>query len=608
MTRQGTVSPGDGRDLVAAATLAALVGVALLVDAELVLAAAVTAVLLGAPARLTPPDGWLGTGARILVDADDPGRRLSPPWTVVVGHPVLFWSVAAAFLATTAAAAVPLVAKSWRRWGPTPPGHAARGEVRRDLSLHAARAAARWSRPGLSARERARAPCEEVGVPLHIGPGGPMYSPLTSPTGTLAPTQSGKTRGGLVHIALAAPGALLCSSTKPDLLEFTALARTRSPTAGPVLVFDTTDSCAWPARPRWSPISGCDNLRTAYRRAHTMVEAAAVRLTDATAGNDRVFRERATMVIAAYLLAAALHGRGVDALVRWAIGKPPDSEPADLVEARYPDLARNLRAEIGMVAQTADAVWLSVRRVIEPFLDPHLRDLCTPPASGGFDARDHIARGGTLFLVAGEHQAVQVAAVLTALAEHWLTTAQQMALEYPTRRLDPPASAVLDELCTGTPMPQLPDIISDSAGRGVLVHWAAQSAAQLEDTFTPARARQLLDNTTTMTFFGGTKDTRTLEWVSTLVGAHDQPRWQQHADGIMAPGRSSVGTETVPTYRPGAVRTLQRGRVLVVHRNLRPILARVVDVAARPDWPQLREDVKAVRRGEVAVDSDGFAV
>ena len=30
----------------------------------------------------------------------------------------------------------------------------------------------------------------------------------------------------------------------------------------------------------------------------------------------------------------------------------------------------------------------------------------------------------------------------------------------------------------------------------MLIHWAAQSAAQLEDTFTPPRARQLLDNTT----------------------------------------------------------------------------------------------------------------
>ena len=187
------------------------------------------------------------------------------------------------------------------------------------------------------------------------------------------------------------------------------------------------------------------------------------------------------------------------------------------------------------------------------------------------------------------------------------TTVQDAALEYPTRRLDPPATAVLDELTNATPIPQLPDIIADSAGRGVLIHWAAQSAAQLEDTFTPTRARQLADNTTTLTVWGGLKDARTLDWISTLSGHHDQPRWHHHTDALLLPGRTSLGTETVPTYRPGDIRTLPRGRVLVIHRTLRLIQARPIDVSARPDWPQLRRDVAAVRRGELDIDPTGFA-
>ena len=124
-----------------------------------------------------------------------------------------------------------------------------------------------------------------------------------------------------------------------------------------------------------------------------MVEAAAVNLTEGNSGNDRVFRERATMVVAAYLLAAALYGRGVGVLVRWSIGKPPSTEPADLLEPRL-QLARNLRAEIGMVAQTSDAVWLSVRRVIEPFLDPNLLELCSPRPEHGFTPAPTSPRAG----------------------------------------------------------------------------------------------------------------------------------------------------------------------------------------------------------------------
>jgi hypothetical protein len=69
-------------------------------------------------------------------------------------------------------------------------------------------------------------------------------------------------------------------------------------------VFDATATTTWPAWVRWSPIPDCHDFRTAYQSARTLVEAAATRLTELTAGNDRVFRERATMVIAAYLLAS----------------------------------------------------------------------------------------------------------------------------------------------------------------------------------------------------------------------------------------------------------------------------------------------------------------
>ncbi|GAY12547.1 putative traG-family protein [Pseudonocardia sp. N23] len=342
-----------------------------------------------------------------------------------------------------------------------------------------------------------------------------------------------------------------------------------------------------------------------------MVEASAVAVEaggGGGAGNDRVFRERATFVLAAYLLAAALYNRGVESLIRWATTKPADLEPVSMLKRDYPQIAANLASEIGMVARTADAVWMSVRRVIEPFLDPRLRELCSPPPGEGFDARSFIGRQGSVFLIAGEHQAAQATPLLAAFAEHWLTTAQEMALDYPARRLDPPATAVLDELPNATPIPQLPDIVSDSAGRGVVIHWAAQSLAQLEDTFTPPRARQLLDNTTTLSVWGGLKDSHALEWLSTLAGHHEQVRAQHQNEGWWSGGsRTSYGVETVPTLRPGDLRTLQRGQVLVLHRALRPFLARTVDIAQRPDWAQLRGDVETVRSGAMAVDGFGFA-
>jgi hypothetical protein len=95
--------------------------------------------------------------------------------------------------------------------------------------------------------------------------------------------------------------------------------------------------------------------------------------------------------------------------------------------------------------------------------------------------------------------------------------------------------------------------------------------------------------------------------VSLLTGHHERRRYQHQSDGMLGPGRTAIGTETAPTFRPGEVRTVSRGRVLVIHRHLRPILARTVDVKRRPDWPTLRADVQTVRDGVAPVDGTGYA-
>src|SRR3954447_23544069 len=127
MTRSGPklLSPVADRDLLVFVALLVLAAAAMVVNVLLVLAAGIAAALLGAPVQLTPADGWLATGVRILVDADDPGRHLGPPWgPALAGHPVVYWMVGTALLGLVAAAVTPVVGLGWRRWGPTPAGHA----------------------------------------------------------------------------------------------------------------------------------------------------------------------------------------------------------------------------------------------------------------------------------------------------------------------------------------------------------------------------------------------------------------------------------------------------------------------------------------------------
>ena len=606
--RQGA-GPAD-QDLAPLLIGCSLFAVILAGMAALMLAADAATVLLGGPAVLPPPASWAARVWDMIGHLDDPGSVWPAPWSLISGHPGLYWVIVASIALLAAAVLGSAAVWGWRQFGPTAPGHASRAQVQKALSVAAVRKRAAVTCPTMTKAYRRVCPPEQIGVPLHHGPIGPMYAPLENPTGALAPTQSGKSRQDLVHKAFAAPGALLCSTTKPDLFEFTALARARHG-KGPVLVFDTTGTVKWAAVARWSPIHGCKDPDVADQRARTLVEAAAVQVEaggGTGAGNDKFFRERAIVVLSCYLMAAALDGLTVKSLVAWATARPLTEVPVTiLTKHKCKDRANNLRAEIALNPRTSDGVWLALRRTIEPFLNPQIQALCSPPDGAGVDAEAFIAAGGSLFLIAGEHQAASVAPLLTALAEYWIETARAMALATPGRRLDPPATAALDELPSATPIPSLPATLADSAGRGVLIHWAAQAVTQLEETFGRGPAWSLLSNTRAITIWGGMIDPSTLEWLSTLFGHHEQSRWQHHNEGgFLSPSRSSLGTETVPTYRPGDVHTIPDGEVVIAYRNLPAIRARTTDVSRRPDWPQIRADIDTIRAGTAPIGADGY--
>lgn len=510
-----------------------------------------------------------------------------------------------------------LVRAAMARVTPAVAGHATRADIRDELSIAACRDSAARTRPQMSpAQIRAAAP-GEVGIPLPYTAGGQLWAPFLNPTGTIAPTQSGKSRRWLCQICIDAPGAMLCSTTKPDLLELSALARTRRPSAGPVLVFDLTGTTTWPAQLPWSPLHGCRDQQQAWATAKRLVNAAATSIEAGGgrgAGNDRVFRQRAIGVVGAYLLAAAHaptssenSSTGLERVAAWAASRAAAREAVTILtnHPAYRHLGAALNAELAMVAETADAVWLSVRRALEPFSDPRIHAMCTIDPAHSYDVTTFIAAGGALYLIAEEDDVAAIP-ILTTIVDEWIAAARALALTRPGRRLDPPATAVLDELPSATPVPGLPASQADSAGRGVLIHWAAQSRSQL-DTVYGNRARDLIENSTVFIVWGGIKDDDTLSWLSKIIGDRVQNRHTHPTSGLLTGDRAgSYTTERVPIYTPADIRTLPRGEVLVIYRHLLVIRATTIDAYQRADAHQLRADVTTIENGDIPIDPHGY--
>ena len=491
-----------------------------------------------------------------------------------------------------------------KRFAPNTAGHATRADIKAELSENRARATAAWTRPALTAKDRKHCAVTQVAVPLHADEHHRrLWLPLENPTGIIAPTQSGKSRRDFTPKILASPGGMLVSTTKPELFLWTAMGCVRR--GVPVLLFDVTGTVAWPAQVRWSPIEGCEDPTRAMRRAKALVDAAAVDLGTVPMGNEKTFRTRAYGVIRSYLVAAAINGDHVGTLVDWAAAM--DDQPVRILAERFPQLSKNLRSELKMVAETRDAVWMSVRKAIEPFLQPRIQQLCSPPRGSRFDAAGFIRSGGALYLIAGEESAADVAPVLTALVDHVITTARDLAARAADERLDPVFSVFLDELPTATPVPSLPATCADSAGRGVLIHWAAQSRAQLEQVYGQEGARSLVENTTALVVFGGIKDEKTLSWLSKLCGDHDVIRKSRSSGGLFsASGQTTTSLQRLPKYQPSDIREVPRDRALIIFRHMAPILACTTDVSDRPDARGLLADRATLRSPRPIVDSAGY--
>ena len=102
----------------------------------------------------------------------------------------------------------------------------------------------------------------------------PSFAGLEQAVLVLGPPRCGKTSCFVVGSVLDAPGAVVSTSTKPDVLEATGPFRS---SWGRVYVFDPAGTVPLPSyaqQLRWSPVSGCESFEFAVATAHHLASAA----------------------------------------------------------------------------------------------------------------------------------------------------------------------------------------------------------------------------------------------------------------------------------------------------------------------------------------------
>jgi type IV secretion system protein VirD4 len=230
---------------------------------------------------------------------------------------------------------------------------------------------------------------------------------------------------------------------------------------------------------------------------------------------------------------------------------------------------------------------LTLQLVFEFMADPAVATAVHPePSDEPFDVGRFLQERGTLYLLGSRKRHGGMGPLFSALTGCIFEEAKRLSQStlYPSGRLDPPLSIVLDEAALICPVP-LAQWTSDAGGRGIFLVIAVQAPSQLRERWGEHDADTIWTNANILIVFGGLKVERDLESISKLCGQRDE---RIDTFGTDATGRRSRShtVRRLPVLAPSAIRELATLTVLLVHRNSRPVLATIQPVWERPDVRQ----------------------
>src|SRR5699024_7883415 len=244
------------------------------------------------------------------------------------------------------------------------------------------------------------APGLPIGVTVSTGQR--LFSSWEDMRMTIAGPRTGKTTSMVVPEILTAPGAVLTTSNKRDVIDAT---RDVCAKQGPVWVFDPQGLALEEPSWWWNPLSYVtDEVRAAKLAQHF---AAGSRQAGAKA--DAYFDPAGQDLLAGLLLAAALDGRPITQVYTW-LTRPSDDTAAEILrEHDFPLTADQVSGVVDAPEKQRGGVFGTAQQMASCLTNRRVAAWVTP--QGDTDTRpqfhaEHFvrARGGTLYSLSKEGQ------------------------------------------------------------------------------------------------------------------------------------------------------------------------------------------------------------
>ena len=549
---------------------------------------------------------WVGIGAVVLAvggvyAAMHLGHRLTGSGTVIPKNPFdvffgllggdLAWPGITGFVIVGAIAVViilllVLVAVSRRKSGrkrarvDRAASYMGRGRDVETLTKKSAQASAK--RLGVEA---------SLGVPIGrtVGGGQLLYGSFEDMHIDIWGPRTGKTTSRAVPAILAAPGAVMVTSNKRDVVDATRDVRAE---VGPVWVFDPQaialeDPSWW-----WNPLS----YVTDEVRAAKMAEHFATGSRDAGARTDAYFDNAGQDLLAGFLLAAALDDRPITTVYTW-LTQPSDTTAARVLRSHGFDLtADQVSGVISAPEKQRGGVFGTAQQMASCLTNRQVSAWVTP--IGAVDNRPQFnpeafvreGNGGTLYSLSKEGRGT-AGPLVTALTVAVVEAAEELAARSAGGRLKTPLLGVLDEAANVCRWKELPNLYSHYGSRGIVLMTILQSWSQGVDVWGESGMKKLWSAANVKVYGGGVSESAFLEDLSRIIGDFDRIQ----SSTSSGKGHRSVSQQLhrERILDVADLAAMPKGRAVVLASGNRPTLIRTQPWMTGPHADQVRASIAA---------------
>lgn len=383
--------------------------------------------------------------------------------------------------------------------------------------------------------------------------------------------RTGKTSSRAVPAILDAPGSVLVTSNKRDVVDATRDVRAA---AGPVWVFDPQAIAVEEPTWWWNPLSYVTDEVKAARLAEHFASGS----RDPGAKTDAYFDPAGQDLLAGLLLAAALDHRSITDVYTW-LTRPTDETAVDIL--REHDFALTADQVAGVVAapeKQRGGIFGTAMQMASCLTNRQVAAWVTPQSAA--DPRKQFspgafvrADGGTLYSLSKEGRGT-AGPLVTALTVAVVEAAEELAARSTGGRLRTPLLGVLDEAANVCRWRALPDLYSHYGSRGIVLMTILQSWSQGVEVWGEAGMRKLWSASNIKVYGGGVDEDAFLEHLSKVIGDYDRVSSSTSYGRGHRTVSQQLHRERILDVADLAA--MPRGRAVVLSSGSRPTLIRTV--------------------------------